>query len=200
MAPKVIGAGLGRTGTTSLKAALEQLLGAPCYHMSEVIGSPRHIRVWTKALDGDTPDWPSFFSGYAAVVDWPAAAFLPELIAAFPESKVVLSVRDSGEWWDSAAATIFRAMAEADGSSWHAMFSRILQRSSLADISDRHACVSAFESHCAMVRKAVPPDRLLVWRAEDGWAPICELLGLAVPCEIFPRHNTRQEFVSKFGW
>src|SRR5579862_5982463 len=106
---RVVGAGLGRTGTHSLKIALERLLGAPCYHMVEVFAHPEHVPAWRGAALGQMPDWHALFDGYAATVDWPSAAFWPELSEAFPETLVVLSVRDAEAWWQSASQTIFPA-------------------------------------------------------------------------------------------
>src|SRR5690348_10458482 len=106
MSLRVIGAGCGRTGTMSLKLALERLLGAPCYHMVEVFAHPEHVPDWHAAALGNMPDWNALFAGYAAAVDWPASAFWPELSAAFPDALVVLSVRDAQSWWQSAHETI----------------------------------------------------------------------------------------------
>lgn len=106
MTLRVVGAGLGRTGTTSLKLALERLLGGPCYHMSEVFQHPEHIGHWHGAARGDMPDWRALFAGYVAAVDWPAASFWREISAAFPQALVVLSVRDPDAWWQSASSTI----------------------------------------------------------------------------------------------
>src|SRR5438445_13745946 len=86
MTLRVVGASLGRTGTHSLKIALEQLLGAPCYHMLEVIAHPEYARDWKRAIDGEPVDWEVVMDGYAAAVDWPAAAFWRELAAANPEA------------------------------------------------------------------------------------------------------------------
>ncbi|MCW3097333.1 MAG: hypothetical protein JWL77_2951, partial [Chthonomonadaceae bacterium] len=95
MTLRVVGAGLGRTGTHSLKLALERLLGAPCHHMVEVFQHPEQVTVWNAAAHGTVPDWKEFLGGYAAAVDWPAAGFYPELMEAFPDALVVLSVRDT---------------------------------------------------------------------------------------------------------
>src|SRR5262245_3217336 len=102
MSLRVVGAGLGRTGTMSLKIALERLLGAPCYHMIEVFQHPEHVAFWHEAALGRMPDWDQLFAGYAAAVDWPSAAFWPELMEAYPDALVVLSVRDTQSWWQSA--------------------------------------------------------------------------------------------------
>jgi hypothetical protein len=110
MTLRVVGAGLGRTGTHSQKLALERLLGAPCYHMIETFGRPDDIPVWHRAVDGELPDWSEFLSDYAAAVDWPVCAFWRELSDEFPDALVLLSTRDPDSWWASASNTIFRAV------------------------------------------------------------------------------------------
>ena len=111
MGLRLVGAGLGRTGTTSLKAALEQLLGGACYHMSEVFGRPDMAEMWLHAVQGDLPDWDVVFADYRAAVDWPAAGFWRELSTAYPDAPVLLSTRDADAWWESASQTIFPAIA-----------------------------------------------------------------------------------------
>src|SRR5258708_3902275 len=111
MTLRIVGAGLGRTGTHSLKIALEQLLGAPCYHMVEVFAHPEHVPIWTAAIKREPVDWPVLFDGYVATVDWPGGAAWREISEAYPEAKVLLSTRRSAdEWWTSASKTIFEAI------------------------------------------------------------------------------------------
>lgn len=198
MALRVVGAGLGRTGTLSLKIALERLLGGPCYHMAEVFTHPEHVRVWHSAARGEMPDWGAFLGGYAAAVDWPAASFWPEMSAAFPESLVVLSVRDAESWWKSAHATIFPASRSA-GNEWRAMVDELFATRFTDALEDRAACIAAYERHNARVRREVPADRLLEWRAADGWRPLCDALGVPVPNEPFPHVNTTENFLSMQG-
>ena len=195
---RVIGAGLGRTGTMSLKLALERLLGAPCYHMIEVFTHPEHIASWHDAARGRMPDWSRLFDGYRAAVDWPAAAFWPELMAAFPDAVVVLSLRDPEAWWRSAYDTIFPASRGAGGE-WRAMIDALFAARFTSALDDRAACIAAFERHNDAVRRAVPVSRLVEWRAADGWAPLCAALGVAIPDEPFPRENTREQFLARQG-
>jgi len=91
MALRVVGAGFGRTGTLSLKLALERLLGAPCYHMAEVFGRPEHIDVWRRAGEGEATDWEQVFEGYVAAVDWPMVSFWEDIAAAYPEAIILPS-------------------------------------------------------------------------------------------------------------
>ncbi|MEO3870156.1 sulfotransferase family protein [Nonomuraea sp. B12E4] len=108
-----MGAGFGRTGTASLKAALELLGYGPCYHMSVVIAEPYRVRQWLEVGEGRSRDWDTVFTGFRSALDWPAAAYWRELAEHYPDAKVVLTVRDPQRWWDSVSATIFRsALAE----------------------------------------------------------------------------------------
>jgi hypothetical protein len=194
---RVVGAGVGRTGTLSLKVALERLLGAPCYHMAEVFGKPEHISLWLGATRGKLPDWHALMRGYAAAVDWPAAAFWPELADAFPEALVLLSVRDADSWWRSANGTIFPATERAPSDAWRKMIDGMFASRFTSAIRDREASIAAYERHNAQVRARVSAHRLLEWRAGDGWAPLCERLGLPVPAEPFPHTNTTAEFLAR---
>lgn len=195
MTLRVVGAGLGRTGTLWLKLALEKLLGAPCYHMAEVFEHPDHVAIWHAAARGEMPDWGTFLRGYAAAVDWPAAAFWPEIAAAFPDAIVLLSNRDAESWWKSASTTIFPASRQAAGP-WREMVDALFANRFTAALDDKQACIAAFERHYADARRRIPPQRLLEWRASDGWAPICRALGVDQPDEPFPRVNTSEEFAA----
>lgn len=193
MTLRVVGAGLGRTGTLSLKGALERLLGGPCYHMTEVFVHPEHVAAWHAAARGRMPDWKALFTGYHAAVDWPASAFWPELMEAFPDAVVVLSVRDADAWWRSANGTIFPSVDRADGP-WRAMIEDLFATRFTHALGDRDACIAAFERHNAEVRRRVPASRLLEWRASDGWEPLCAALGVPVPGDPFPHVNTTEQF------
>lgn len=202
MTLRVIGAGMGRTGTHSLKLALEQLLGGPCYHMRELFDHPEHIPAWHAAAEGDMPDWDKLFTGYAAAVDWPAAAFWPELMEAYPDALVILSVRDAEGWWQSASQTIFpssRSYGEQneDGRRWFEMVVAMMNSRFTPDLENREAAIAAYEANNQRARELVPPSRLLEWTASEGWAPICEALGLPIPDEPFPLTNTRQEWIAR---
>lgn len=196
MALRIVGAGLGRTGTLSLKVALEKLLGAPCYHMAEVFAHPEHVPLWHAAARGEAIDWKALFAGYAAAVDWPAAAFWPEIAAAFPDAPVLLSVRDADGWWKSANRTIFATSDAAAGTPWFDMMNALMAARFTPDPQDRDAAIAAFESHNARVRRSVPATRLVEWRAADGWEPLCRALGAPIPDEPFPHTNTTEQFLT----
>jgi hypothetical protein len=196
MSLRVVGAGCGRTGTASLKFALERLLGAPCYHMIEVFQHPDHSAIWRRAALGEETDWDALFAGYAAAVDWPASAFWPELMRTYPGALVLLSLRDAEDWWASASQTIFPSIQSHPHASpeWKAMIADMFRTRWGADLNDRDASIAAYNAHNAQVLNTVPKERLLVWRTGEGWEPICKALGLSVPAEPFPRSNTREEF------
>jgi len=194
---RVVGAGLGRTGTLSLKLALERLLGAPCHHMLELFAHPEQVPVWHAAARGEMPDWSKLLHGYAASVDWPSAAFWPELARAFPAALVLLSVRDADAWWRSAGETIFPALEQAPSPEWRAMIEDLFASRFTSAYRDRAAAIAAFERNNALVREKVPAHRLLEWRAVDGWAPICGAFGLPIPAEPFPHVNTTAEFLAR---
>lgn len=196
MSVKVIGAGVGRTGTHSLKQALEQLLGGRCHHMVEIIGDPPQAAAWTDAIEGRDVDWQQILDGYATVVDWPGASFWREISAANPDALVLLSTRDREAWYRSASDTIFNPIqAPPPGlEEWFGVtMPKLFAQRFSADLGDATAMMAAFDAHNAAVRAGVPAERLLEWTVADGWEPICERLGVAVPDEPFPLTNTTSE-------
>ncbi len=203
MGLRIIGAGLGRTGTTSLKVALEELLGGPCYHMLEVRERPADPDVWGDAYEGKLPDWEAFFDGYEAAVDWPSAPFWRELSQAFPDAPILLSVRDPDSWWKSASSTIFIALAtyfapDAPTDGWTRM-GRGMMTSFTPDWQDEAAAKAAYLAYDDEVRKAASPDRLVEWSPGDGWEPICSALHLPVPDHPFPHTNTAADTRRELG-
>jgi hypothetical protein len=183
---RVVGAGLPRTGTQSLKQALELLLGHPCYHMREVFAHPEHVPLWHSAASGRPPDWQEFLCNYAATVDAPAAYFWPELSEAFPEAIVLLSVRDADSWWGSANRTVFRTKGLVSPE-WDAMNEAIAISRFPTPRDSRESAIRGYELHNDRVRAAVHPSRLVVWNVSEGWEPICKALGVPVPDQPFPR-------------
>ncbi|NEY91751.1 sulfotransferase family protein [Tabrizicola oligotrophica] len=205
MTLRVVGAGLGRTGTTSLKSALEFLLKAPCYHMDEVYAHPEHVEVWRSALRGDTAGLGAIMEGYAATVDWPAGAFWRELSSLYPKALVVLTVRETAEaWWKSANATILEKnrqpvsandpLAVSSG-----MIEEMMSWRFTPDWNDRKSALAAYERHNASVREGVAPGRLLEWKPDDGWEPLCAALEVPVPKAAFPHKNSAKEFRAQMG-
>lgn len=203
MALEVVGAGWGRTGTLSTKVALDRLGFGPCYHMSEVFfAHPEHRHLWTAAARGEPVDWDALFAGYRSAVDWPACAFWPELCAAYPDAKVLLTARDPESWYDSYASTIAGGVpADAPGGDGiDAMVHAVLvERSFGGRAGPQEHLVDRYRRHVAEVTSTVPADRLLVWSVADGWDPLCRFLGVPVPDDPFPRVNDRAEFGRIFG-
>jgi hypothetical protein len=194
MTLKVIGAGLGRTGTASLKVALERLGLGKCHHMSEVFGSPQQINLWTEAAAG-APDWPAIFDTYGAAVDFPVAAFWRELAAFYPEAKIILSVRDAEKWWVSTQETILSPLAEKSMPTmpFFPVVRNVVWRFFGDEIHDHDHMIAAFNRHTEEVKNTIPKARLLVFEAKEGWAPLCEFLGKDVPSEPYPRVNSKEE-------
>ena len=202
MALQVVGAGLGRTGTHSLKLALEQLLGGPSYHMLEVFGHPDHIPEWRRAVHGETPDWDFIFDGYVAAVDWPVAAFYAQLMEVYPDAIVLLSCREDGEqWWRSASATIFQALDRVGEVSpeQQQMIFDLLDLRFTPDWREHDASVAAYLRHNEQVRSRVPAGRLVEWRPGDDWGPLCQALNVPEPADPFPHVNTTAEFRAMIG-
>jgi hypothetical protein len=211
---RVVGAGFGRTGTTSLKAALDVLGFGPSYTLSEVFRNPRHVGFWKSASGpaGKDVDWEGFFAGYGVAVDWPACSFYGELMEAFPEAPVILTVRDPAEWYESMRSTIYELRRLTTGPlpvraafAFASLFVpgvagtvRLADRLVWEDafdgrFEDRDYAMEVFERHSEAVRRRVPPERLLVFDVREGWAPLCDFLGVEAPGEPFPRLNEARE-------
>lgn len=205
MALRVVGSGLGRTGTRSLKDALELLLGEPCYHMMECFPRPDHPARWTAAIRGEPTDWDDLLDGFAAAVDWPSAACWKGLAEAYPDALVLHSERPADEWFRSADQTILETFKKprdewpAPGvDDWWDMAVAMFEDFT-PDFLDRDALIAAVEAWNADVRASAPADRLLVWKTGDGWEPICAALDLPVPDEPFPHINTTEQFRTDAG-
>jgi len=198
MTLRVVGAGVGRTGTLSLKTGLEQLLGEPCYHMIEIFGRPEHVPLWREAAEGGRVDWEVLLDGYGATSDFPACLFWPEILDANPGAAVVLSTRaDSKAWWESASQTIFaidEAVVPAEMSDWYAMWRAVASARFTSDWTDEGAARAAYARHNAEVRASAPPERLVDWVPADGWGPLCAAIGVDQPDTPFPHLNTREDF------
>jgi hypothetical protein len=189
---------VGRTGTLSLKAALEQLIGGTCHHMHEVVAHPDELSTWRAAALGEPVDWHELLEPYTATVDWPAGAFWPEISAAFPDAVVLLSVRDPDAWYTSVRETILgptmRGIERPAGEDeWSDMIRAVMANRFTLDMDDPDAAKAAFVAHNDRVRAEVDPARLVEWQPSMGWAPICEALDLPVPQEPFPHTNTTAE-------
>jgi hypothetical protein len=206
---RIIGAGVGRTGTLSLKAALERLGLGPCFHGRHVLDHPDRLPLWQAAAEGRPVDWCAVLAGYAATVDWPGAAYWRELADAFPAAKIILTVRDADGWYDSVHRTIFRmfgyaepddrvlrARAVVPGLDTFTDFHRrmIWDGFFAGRFADREFAIGVYEEHNAAVRREVPAERLLTMSPGAGWEPLCGFLGVPVPDEPYPHLNDPDKF------
>ncbi len=200
---QVIGAGFGRTGTLSLKRALEELGFGPTYHMQEVMRQPSHVQQWLDFADTGNADWDALFAKFGSGVDYPVSCVWEELAAHYPDAKVILSVRDPERWWDSTNSTIYgfrsafspwfqravpttrRFVEMVERLVWQGVFE--------GQFADREHAVGIFNRHIEHVRSTCPPERLLVFNVAEGWEPLCEFLQVPVPDRPFPHLNDTKE-------
>jgi hypothetical protein len=197
MALKVVGAGLGRTGTLSLKNALEKLGFGPCYHMFEVIERPDHIQMWHRLVFGGSIDWDVLFRDFQSTVDWPAAHYWRELAGHYPDAKVLLSLRDPESWYKSVTDTIYQGMKmqlretapPARRTQGEMVRKLVLEDTFGGRFEDKAHAIEVYNRHNDAVRRTIPPDRLLVFDAKQGWEPLCRFLGVPIPPEPFPHLN-----------
>jgi hypothetical protein len=193
---KVIGAGFGRTGTMSLKVALEELGYGPCYHMTEVFDNLEHLPLWEAAVRGEPVGWEKIFASYQAAVDWPAAAFYKELMKEYPEAKVLLSVRDPEKWYESTKHTIYTMADVPDPSPMLRMATKLVWEQTFSgNFENRQHAIEVFERHNEEVKKHVSSERLLVYEVKEGWKPLCEFLAVEIPKDKgFPHLNDTEAF------
>ena len=203
---KIIGAGFGRTGTLSIKYALEELGFDPCYHMRTVIDEGR-AEPWLAILAGKQPKWDEILGGFQAGVDFPVCLYYKELMAEYPDAKVLLSVRDSARWYESVTESIYLLDALpnwmeslprfgpllklARGAIWNGLFR--------GRFEDRPFAIALFEEHNTEVRRVVPADKLLVFNVQDGWEPLCNFLDVPIADSPFPHVNDRSEMQHRIG-
>ena len=215
MALEVVGLGLGRTGTLSLKLALEQLGFGKCYHMDSLLDQPQDIVHWKELDTAGRTDLDRLFSTYRAAVDFPTAAYHRPILSHYPKAKCILTVRDEDAWYASARATILDAEPSLGGKirmSLKLPFSRrqrqLLEVAQLAgsfwqldaedEVVRRARAIQFFRDWNEEIQATIPRDRLLVYNVREGWEPLCAFLGVGVPAGAFPRSNTRGEFARKY--
>ena len=205
MALDIIGAGFSRTGTLSLKNALEQLGFNKCYHMMEVMNHPDHNGLWRAAGRGEAVDWEALFAGYKASVDWPSCNFWREQMQAFPAAKVILSLRDADSWYESIMNTIWKvsdmirkADAPESRERTNMVFELIWDGQFQRRLDDTAYVISVFEKHNQTVIDSVPKEKLLVYRPGDGWEPLCGFLECPIPSTPYPKMNSTEDFQKFF--
>lgn len=213
MSLEVIGAGFGRTGTNSLKVALEQLGYIKCHHMKEVFVSRRQIELWDRASRGEAMNWDEVFEGFRASVDWPSAAYYRELAEHYPNAKVILGTRNPDAWYQSVCETIYPVSYAAPG--WLLRINQPMRTIMEANrrliwqgifggrFEEKAHALAVYERHIEEVKAAIPRERLLVHEAKEGWGPLCAFLGKPVPDTPYPRVNEAKDIkrvVTVFRW
>jgi len=200
---KIIGCGFGRTGSMSMKIALEQLGFGPCHHMDEVIANPtKHLPYWLAASKGENVNWDDALKGYESCVDWPTAAYWPVLAEHFPNAKILLTTRTAESWYNSISKTIFKIMGDVMSASpgdkpnpfGEMLMHMILENTFKDNIADRNHCIDVFNNNVQAVKDAFSDERLFVYNIGDGWDGLCKWLDVPVPDTPFPRTNNQQEF------
>lgn len=207
MALKIIGSGFGRTGTKSIKEALEILGYGPCHHMYEILENLDQLPGWQAAVNGEQTDWERIYKGYSSQVDWPGAHFWRQSTEAFPEAKVLHSVRPVEKWWASFERTIGKLLVAYPSMELPPPLRELLdlsrkfvgEQTFAGNFLDRNAAIAAFEKRTADVRAHVPAEQLLVFDVAEGWGPLCEFLEVPVPDIDFPHHNLRADFWEVLG-
>ena len=200
MALEVIGVGFGRTGTTSLRMALEELGFGPCYNMAELGRRAEHASTWISASNGRTTDWNALFNGYKSAVGWPVAAFWQTLAVEYPQAKILLSVRESHSWYLSVRNTIYenlignRPTSPGPLAIYDVGRSVVLERTFQGEFEHEASAIDIYRRHIVRVRAELSSERLLEFDAGAGWVPLCKFLGVEVPMISFPQANTREEF------
>jgi len=210
---RVIGAGFGRTGTLSLKHALERLLGGRCYHMTEVLDRRGHPEIWGRKARGEEADLDQALGDYVAAVDWPTTRYYAELARLNPEAKVVLTIRDPQRWYESARETIHHLsqVALAPPARW--LLEAQPQMRPFAAMThetiwgprghfggrfeDRDHAIAVYEAHIEEVKRTITSERLLVYEVKQGWGPLCEFLECPVPEEPMPHLNDRAQLLRR---
>ena len=196
----LVGAAFPRTGTMSVKNALEHLRVGRCYHMHEVFLNPEQIEIWDATSEGKMPDWRAFLTDYAVTLDSPACLYWRELADCFPSAKVLLLRRDPESWYESMLSTTYRVVMGTKGETEPAlaMVRRVLfQDYFKGRFEDKKYAISKYRQYCEEVRENISEERLLDYEVSQGWGPLCEFLGYSVPDEPFPMKNTRERFQAR---
>ncbi|MCG6901075.1 MAG: sulfotransferase family protein [Rhodobacter sp.] len=196
---RVIGTGFGRTGTDSMREALNILGVGPCHHMRELVANPDHKQVWRDFNVSGDADWDKLLGGYGSCVDWPSAHYWPRLMSDFPNARMLLTWRSAESWWTSFEKTILRVLQADTETEETVPGSQLISlRVFGGKPMTREHCIATYEANVARVRREVPPERLLVYKIGDGWAPLCAFLGLDIPDMPFPRSNDTAAFQKRF--
>ena len=199
MSVNIIGVGVGRTGTYTLRLAINELGFGPCHHMEEVLKNMDvQVSLWSEALKGNA-NWNAIYDGYNSAVDWPTAGFYSELFKEYPSAKYILTERSPESWADSFGSTIYKLLQERDKApekmhSWLKMCTGVISKTGFPEGLNRDELIKGFIAHNKAVKETIPEEQLLVFQVKDGWEPLCDFLNVPVPDKPFPRTNNREEF------
>ncbi len=213
MSIKIIGAGLPRTGTNTLRESLEILGFSKTYHMKQLLVHPENLHYWTTLKATGTTNWDALYDGYEATVDFPCYPWYKEHMTQYPDAKVILSTRPFENWYTSFYSTIWKAQNPPDAER-AAMGERIAADPRLQSVMkvmgfskqamtedhfqgkflDKEFMEKVFNDHHEEVKRHVPADKLLVYEVTEGWEPLCEFLGAEVPNEPLPHTNKKEDF------
>ena len=201
----IVGSGFGRTGTLTIKGALEQLGFSRCHHMVDVLNDPPSYEIWNQVAQGTRNDWDTIFEGFRAAIDWPGCNFWRELSEYYPKAKVLHTVRSSPEeWYDSYSRTVApllkRVPPKADPlrTWWEAMNKLITSDTFGENLDDKETAIAAYKRREAEVRATIDPSRLFVYNVAEGWEPLCEFLEVPTPKTPMPRTNTVKDFQERW--
>jgi hypothetical protein len=216
MSLEIIGTGLARTGTMSLKVALEHLTGDKCFHMIELLKNPKRVEIIKKGYESNQFDWDKFFEGYSSAVDYPTCLYYKELLNQNPNAKVIHTVRDFDSWYESVKQTVYRGKPKKAVD-----FMRIIKNMLFSSeyrkvapvfmfndkliwqghfeskFEDKEFMRKKYKDHEEEVKNTVDKERLLMYDVKEGWEPLCNFLGKNIPKIAFPRANQRMEFNQK---
>lgn len=210
---RVFGTGFGRTGTLSLKTALERLGFGPCLHMADVFQHPELIRPLLGAARRRSVNWDELLVGYESSVDGPTSGHWRELAEHYPKAKFIHTVRDPERWLASMQRTLFMqrqrinslpgraavalsTLLGTDLAAFVKMVDTTLDARTFRTPLEREPkrAIELFKAHTDEVVATIPAERLLVFDVSAGWAPLCEFLEVPVPAEPFPRVNNAADF------
>jgi Sulfotransferase domain len=172
--------------------------------MYELIANPSLFAVWERVFDNEAIDWEQVFEGFASTVDFPGVLYYRKLAAAFPQAKVILSIRDGESWYRSMSATIgspelqertaqnpdvVRFFAKAAAAAERETGLKLLDQSE----TDSRKIIARFNAFNEQVKRDIRPERLLIFNVSEGWAPLCNFLRVGVPTTPFPNTNSAAE-------
>ena len=213
MSIKIIGAGLPRTGTNTLKASLETLGYSKTYHMKELLMNPKNLHYWLKLEETGSTDWDALYEGCQATVDFPAYPWYKEHLERYPEAKVIMTVRPFENWYTSVFSTIWTAGPQTVGEKIGMLLKMLFNtriRNTIKCVKfskrmifkvhlqgrfeDKSFAEEVFNKHMADVKAHVPADKLLIYDVRDGWGPLCTFLGVPEPKDPLPHLNKKENF------